>query len=93
MVVPIYLGRCRATSLNSGHEAVSALIDAYAGPAALVSVSHSATMFAAGGRLACLVYRYLGLKFISRRWFNLDATWTCSLIFVGALSFAINLAS
>jgi selenium-binding protein 1 len=48
---------------------------------------------AAGGFLAWLVYRYLGLKFVSRSWFNLDATWAFSLILVGALSLAISLAS
>jgi hypothetical protein len=61
--------------------------------AVLVSVVHSVTMIAAGGILAWLVYRYLGLKFVSRSWFNLDATWAFSLILVGALSFAISLAS
>jgi hypothetical protein len=50
-------------------------------------------MIAAGGILAWLVYRYLGLRFLSRSWFNLDATWSLSLILVGALSLAINLAS
>jgi hypothetical protein len=30
-------------------------------------------MTAAGGCLAWLVYRYLGLKLVSRSWFNLDA--------------------
>jgi hypothetical protein len=50
-------------------------------------------MIAVGGFLAWLVYRYLGLKFVSRSWFNLDATWAVSLILVGALSLAISLAS
>ena len=49
-------------------------------------------MIAAGGSLAWLVYRYLGLKFVSRSWFNLDATWAFSLISVGALSLAISVA-
>jgi hypothetical protein len=93
MLVPIYLGLCRAADLNRGQKAVSALINANVSTAALVSVIHSATMIAAGGLMAWLVYRYLGLKFLSRSWFNLDATWAFSLIFVGALSFAINLAS
>jgi len=93
MLVPIYLGLCRTADLNHGQQAVSALINANVGTAALVSVIHSATMIAAGGLVAWLVYRYLGLKFLSRSWFNLDATWAFSLIFVGALSFAINLAS
>jgi hypothetical protein len=40
-----------------------------------------------------LVYRYLGLKFVSRSWFNLDATWAVSLMLVGALSLAIILVT
>jgi hypothetical protein len=93
MLVPIYLGLCRAADLNRGHEAAGVLINANLGMAVLVSVVHSVTMIAAGGILAWLVYRYLGLKFVSRSWFNLDATWAFSLILVGALSLAINLAS
>jgi hypothetical protein len=41
-----------------------------------------------GGFLAWLVYRYLGLTFVSRSWFNLDAIWAVSLILVGALALA-----
>ena len=41
---------------------------------------------------AWLVYRYLGLKFVSWSWFNLDAAWAVSLIFVGTLALAISLA-
>ena len=93
MLVPIYLGLCRAADLNGGHEAAGALINANLGMAVLVSVVHSVTMIVAGGILAWLVYRYLGLKFVSRSWFNLDATWAFSLILVGALSLAISLAS
>jgi hypothetical protein len=93
MLVPIYLGLCRAADLESGHEAVGALINANLGMAVLVSVVHSVAMIAAGGALAWLVYRYLGLKFVSRSWFNLDATWAFSLVLVGALSLAFSLAS
>ncbi len=93
MLVPIYLGLCRAADLNSGHEAAGALIKANFGVAVLVSVVHSGTMIAAGGFLAWLVYCYLGLKFVSRSWFNLDATWASSLILVGALSLTFSLAS
>ena len=93
MLVPIYLGLCRAADLNRGHEAAGALVNANLGMAVLVSFVHSAAMIAAGGFLAWLVYRHLGLKFVSRSWFNLDATWAISLILVGALSLAINLAT
>jgi hypothetical protein len=80
MLVPIYLGLCRAADLDKGHGAAGALINANLGMAVLVSVVHSVAMIAAGGFLAWLVYRYLGLTFVSRSWFNLDATWAFSLI-------------
>jgi hypothetical protein len=92
MLVPIYLGLCRAADLDRGHEAAGVLINAGLSMAVLVSVVHSVAMIAAGGFLAWLVYRYLGLKFVSRSWFNLDATWAFSLMLVGTLSFAIGVA-
>ena len=48
----------------------------------MVSVVRSVAMIAAGGVCAWLTYRYLGLEFVSRSWFNLDATWAVSLILV-----------
>jgi len=93
MLIPIYLGLCYAGDLNRGHEAAGALINANLGMAVLVSILHSVAMIAAGGFLAWLVYRYLGLKFVSQSWFNLDATWAFSLILVGALSLAISMTS
>jgi hypothetical protein len=93
MLVPIYLGLCRAADSDSGHEAAGALIDTNLGMAVLVSVVHSVAMITAGGFAAWLVYRYLGLQFVSRSWFNLDAIWAFSLILVGALSLSISLAS
>jgi hypothetical protein len=92
MLVPIYLGLCRA-DLDSGHTVTSTLINADLGMAVLVSVVHSVAVLTASGSLAWLVYRYLGLKFVSRSWFNLDASWAASVIVVGALSLTISLAS
>ncbi len=88
MLVPIYLGLCQTTGLDQGHAAAGTLISADLGMAVLVSVVHSAAMIAAGGLTAWLVYRYLGLKFIARSWFNLDITWAVSLVLVGAVSLA-----
>lgn len=93
MLVPIYLGLCRAADLDAAHQATSALINANLGLAVVVSIVHAAAMIAAGGISAWLVYRYLGLKFVSRSWFNLDAVWAVSLILVGALALAINLVA
>jgi hypothetical protein len=93
MLVPIYLGLCRAINLDRSHEAASVLINVNFNMAVLVSVVHTFAMITAGGLLAWLVYRYLGLRFVSRSWLNLDATWALSLILVGALSLSIILAS
>src|SRR6202047_4371142 len=93
MLVPIYLGLCRAADLDKGHQAVSVLINANLSMAVLVSIVHTVAMIATGGFLAWLVYCYLGLKFVSRRWVNLDASWAARPIMVGALSLAISLAS
>jgi hypothetical protein len=59
--------------------------------AVLVSVIHSIAMIAAGGCSAWLVYRYLGLQFISRSWFNLDTVWAVSLILVGAIALVLSI--
>nr|WP_249142166.1 hypothetical protein [Bradyrhizobium diazoefficiens] len=93
MLVPIYLGLCRAFELDAGHEAAGALMSANLGMAMLVSLVHVAAMISGGGLLAWLVYRYLGLRFVSRSWFNLDAIWATSLILVGIVALGFNLAS
>jgi hypothetical protein len=93
MLVPIYLGLCRAADLNGGHKAADALINTNLGMAIMVSAVHSVAMIAAGGFLAWLTYRYLGLKFVARSWFNLDSTWAFSFMIVGALSLTNGLVS
>ncbi|PRX31254.1 hypothetical protein B0G75_10536 [Paraburkholderia sp. BL18I3N2] len=92
MLVPIYLGLCSAYDMDRGHRAAQTLIEANLGMALLVSGVHACAMMVAGGLLAWLVYRYLGLKFVSRSWFNLDAVWALSLVLIGALSLALNAA-
>ena len=92
MLVPIYLGLCREASLGKGHEAAATLMNANLGMAVLVAFVHATAMIAAGGCSAWLVYRYLGLTFVSRSWFNLDTSWAVSLILVGVLALALGLA-
>jgi hypothetical protein len=89
MLVPIYLGLCREADLDRGHAAADTLINANLGMAVLVAIVHAAAMIAAGGCCAWLAYRYLGLKFISRSWFNLDAVWAISLILVGSIGLVL----
>ena len=90
MLVPIYLGLCRADDADRAHQAAQTLIEARLGMALLVSGVHAAAMVLAGGLIAWLVYRYLGLKFVSRSWFNLDAVWAFSFIVVGTLALVLN---
>jgi hypothetical protein len=91
MLVPIYLGLCQASDLDSPHQAAGTLAESNLGMAVLVSLVHSAAMITAGGCLAWAVYRYLGVRFVSKSWFNLDALWAASLILVGALALAFDL--
>ncbi|WP_291867708.1 hypothetical protein [Bradyrhizobium sp.] len=91
MLVPIYLGLCRGADLDQGHQAAGTLINANLGMAVLVSVVHATAMIMAGGLAAWLVYRYFGLKFVSRSWFNLDTSWALSLILVGAIALVLSL--
>ncbi|OLL31582.1 hypothetical protein BTH42_11645 [Burkholderia sp. SRS-W-2-2016] len=90
MLVPIYLGLCRADQLDDAHRAAQTLVESGLRTALAVAAVHAAAMIAAGGLLAWLVYRYLGLKFVSRSWFNLDAVWALSLILVGGVSLLLN---
>jgi len=92
MLVPIYLGLCETAGLDRSHQAAAALIGASLAMALIVSVVHTVAMVAAGGGAAWLVYRYLGLQYLSRSWFNLDTVWALSLILVGTIALAIALA-
>lgn len=90
MLLPIYLGLCRPSETDKGHQAAVALMGSNLGMAVMVSIAHTLAMLAAGGAMAWLVYRYLGLKALSRTWFNLDRLWALSLIAAGALALIFN---
>ena len=91
MLVPIYLGLCRPGDVDAGHAAAGALINANLGMALAVTFLHTLAMLVAVGGLAWLVYRYLGLKFLSRSWFNLETIWAGSLVLVGTLNLTVSL--
>jgi hypothetical protein len=93
MLVPIYLGLCREVDFGKGHDAAGTLINANLDMAVLVAIIHATAMIVAGGCLAWLVYRYLGLKFVSRSWFNLETSWAVSLILVGAIALVFSLVA
>ncbi|MDA7430132.1 hypothetical protein PGB28_16845 [Primorskyibacter aestuariivivens] len=86
MLVPIYLGICKTVETDTGHAAADQLMQGNATIALAVAVAHTLAMTAAGGALAFGVYRWLGLEFLRRSWFNLDVVWALSLILVGSVA-------
>jgi hypothetical protein len=85
MLLPIYLGLCFTGELDTAHHASSILMTQNSVTAVLVSLTHTLSMVTAGGVIALLVYSWLGLKVLSRSWFNLDFVWAISLILIGAI--------
>jgi len=85
MLLPIYLGLCSVEGLDAAHKATSILMAQNLAMALLVSVMHALAMVTAGGVIALLVHAWLGLKFISQSWFNLDLVWAISLILIGGV--------
>ncbi|MBX2883182.1 MAG: hypothetical protein KTR32_24735 [Granulosicoccus sp.] len=83
MLVPIYLGICASGDLDAGHQAAGKLMGNNVQTALIVAVVHTVAMTAAGGLMATIIYFWLGLKFLSKTWFNLDLVWALSLILVG----------
>jgi len=88
MLVPIYLGICRANGLDQGHQAAGVLMSGGLATAVTVAIVHTAAMIFTGGLIALLVHAWLGLRFLSRSWFNLDVVWASSLVAVGGVSLA-----
>jgi len=89
MLVPIYLGICESVGVDAGHTAAANLIGSNIGIAVVVAIVHTGAMTLSGGALALGVYHWLGLKFLSKSWFNLDVVWALSLILVGVLSLVL----
>lgn len=88
MLVPFMLGLCAP----AGSPVREALARADLGTALAVAVVHTLAMMVAGLAIAWAVYRYLGLQFLRRAWFNLDLAWAASLVLAGAAGIAMALA-
>ena len=86
MLVPIHLGLSHLMQTGAGQAAAFSLMSNSFIAALAVALLHTLAMTAAGGVLAWGVYRWLGLKFLSKSWFNLDIVWALSLILVGLVS-------
>jgi len=83
MLVPIYLGICAVHASDVGHQAARVLMSGNMLNALTVAFVHTLAMTFAGGVIATTIYFWLGLKFLSQTWFNLDIVWAISLILVG----------
>ncbi|SLN69168.1 hypothetical protein ROA7450_03739 [Roseovarius albus] len=86
MLVPIYLGICGLSVKDTSHAAATSLMSENTATALMVALAHTLAMTAAGGLLAVGVYHWLGLRFLSKGWFNLNVVWALSLILVGVIS-------
>lgn len=86
MLVPIFLGICAPGQQDAGHMAAGQLMAGNIGTAFIVASVHTLAMTLAGGTLAGFTYFWLGLKFLSRTWFNLDLVWAASLVLVGVVA-------
>jgi hypothetical protein len=92
MLVPFMLGLCVAgpadatpTARDMGHAAVmNYLAQSNVATAVVVAATHTLAMMLAGIGMAWAVYRYLGLQFLRRAWFDLDLVWGASLAIAGA---------
>lgn len=86
MLVPIYLGICKTVGVDAGHTAAARLITGDLEIALVVALVHTGAMMLSGGAIAVGVYRWMGLKFLTKGWFNLDVAWALSLVLVGVLA-------
>ena len=79
LLVPIYLGM----AAHEGHAGMGEAMAGSIATAVTVAAIHTLAMLAGGGLIAWAVYKYLGLQFLKKSWFNLEALWALSLILAG----------
>ncbi|MEO8654237.1 MAG: hypothetical protein ABI409_08950 [Ramlibacter sp.] len=91
MLVPFMLGLCvtapaaASTPGDPGHATMmNYLAQSNVATAVVVAAVHTLAMMLAGMVMAWAVYRYLGLQYLRRAWFNLDRVWGASLVIAGA---------
>lgn len=82
MLVPFMLGLCVAGPADDS--VMNYLAQSNVATAVAVAAVHTLAMMLAGIGMAWAVYRYLGLQFLRRAWFDLDMVWGASLVIAGA---------
>lgn len=86
MLVPMLLGLCAVPPAAEQSLVISQTgVIAGTGFVLAVAVAHTAALIAAGGSLACLAFRFLGLNVLRRSWFDLSRLWAGSLALAGAV--------
>jgi hypothetical protein len=86
MLVPMLLGLCAGPSMAEQSFVTGPVgLTAGTGIVLAVAVAHTAALVAAGGSLAWVAFRFLGLKILTRSWFDLGRIWAGSLALAGAL--------
>jgi hypothetical protein len=85
MLLPVALNLCAAANAVAGGDPWTTVF--------AVALLHSAAMLICGVVLAWLVYRWLGLRFITRSWFNMDRVWALSLMLSGAVGTTLAVAA
>lgn len=94
MLVPFMLGLCTQGPQPSGGLAAAhaSVMDQLArssvGIALTVAAVHTLATLLAALAIAWAVYRYLGLRYVARAWFNLDRVWAGSLVVAGVAGIA-----
>jgi hypothetical protein len=88
MLIPIYLGICRAQDLGAGHRAAGALMGGNLTNAVAVAGVHTIAMLLTGAAIALVVHR-IGLRVLSRVWLNLERVWAASLALVGLVALTV----
>lgn len=90
MLVPFMLRLCEAPPASADRLAqahgrvMETLARSDVATALAVAGVHTLAMLLAGVGMAYAVYRWLGLQFLRRAWFNLDRVWGASLALAGA---------
>jgi hypothetical protein len=89
----IYLGLCREADSTEATKPPARSSTPNLGTAVLVAVVHAPPMIAAGGCCALASLTAISVSSSFRlSWFNLDTIWAVSLILVGAIALALNMA-
>jgi len=94
MLVPVVLGL--GTQTHGAHSGHQMLFEFAGGDLTLTLIAatvHTIAMVLAGGAIAWVVYRYVGLRLLRRSWLNLDLLWAVLLIVVGGIALAAALTA